>query len=509
MKNSLFQKPVFWVCIIFAAAAIFRIFSLDLIEFKYDEAFTVFQMEQFFAHPYLMQVGPPQSTGVYNPPLFNYLMVIMSLFSRDPQYLSFVIALLNSIFIVIFYLLVRKPFGNSAAIFSSLLLALSPWSIIFSRKIWIPDLILPFMVCFLYFYLKRSFLPLFVILALLIQMHASGLFFAIATILLFILAREKFNPKQAFLGFMIGLIPAVPYLIRQLASTPFCIDCVSFLDYEALPKSFDPAVFIRPFQLLWGLNFEVLLGQDFAQFMQTFPYPSLVYYPFWLGMFLPIAGSVWLIIQKKYRVLAFYPFLIPLLYFLAKTPSFMHYFAILLPIAALLSGLAFKFAWDKLRDNALRVVLLSLTFVFLLSNLVFVTSFYRFLSAKQVIAGDYGPVFPKTREFVEKETLDYRLFPEYPLIKSYAYMFAKPEIIHARLGELFAQGNPQLATIEFEKALQQNQRDKISRMNLIYSLAVLGEKDKSKKELEILSSQDSTAAAELKNILQQKLNLLF
>lgn len=495
------QKPLFWVIIIFAAAAYFRVFSLDLIEFKYDEAYTVFELTRFYAHPYLMQVGPPQSTGVYNPPLFNYLMILISLFSRDPQYLSFIIALINTASVAAFYLVIRKFFGNPAAVFSSLALALSPWSIIFSRKIWIPDLILPLMVMFLYFYLKRSFLPLFIVLALLVQLHASGLFFAAATVIILLLLKVKIDFKKAVSGLTLGLIPAIPYFVRQLTSSPFCIDCVSFINYQTLHKQFDAHSFIRPMQLITGLNFEALLGRDFPGFIQA--YPALNYLPL-LGYIIPLLGAVYIMkSNRRYLFLILYLLLMPLFYFISRTPSYMHYFAILIPLAALLSGLAFNFIWGLAINRVTKATAALVFAAFLSANFIFVNSLFGFISSRQIIDGDFGAIYPKTREFVEGRVKDYRFMPDYELVKSYAYMFAKPEIIHARLGELFLRGgNTDLAIAEFNKSLEVNPKDTFSRGNLVYIYIMAGKKDEAKKELDILAVLDSTVSAKLHTLFE-------
>lgn len=502
------QKPFFWAIIIFAAASFFRIFYLDLIEFKYDEAFTVFELTQFYAHPYLMQVGPPQSTGIYNPPLFNYLMVILSLFSRDPQYLSFVIGLVNSVFIVIFYLVIRKPFGNLVAAFSSLLLALSPWSIIFSRKIWIPDLILPFVVMFLYFYLKRSVLPLFLIIALLIQMHASGLFLALATVLGFLLTKEKINLKKAALGLLIGFIPAVPYFVRQLSSTPICIDCVAFFNYQFSTRIFDFDNFTRVLQLNNGLHFNALLGNDYQEFLGSSPVLRIINSLFLALTLIPLGGAIYVIRSKRqYLYLILFLVITPLLYFLSRTPSYIHYFAILIPLGALMYGLSFNFFWERVKNSYLKYIVIFISASLIILNVFFTVSFYKFVAERKVIAGDYGPVFPKTREFVEKETLDYRLFSEYPLIKSYAYMFAKPELIHGKLGELFMQGNnANLAIGEFRKALEENPKDTFSRGNLAYIYKMTGKDKEAEIELEELAKVDATMSAKLKTMIESARN---
>ena len=140
------NKPLFWVIIIFIAASIFRLSFLDLIEFKLDEARDVYEMERFWSDPYFIQRGTIQSTGIYNPPLWYYFLAIISWPSRDPQYLSFMIALINCVGVAGFYWVIQRFYGQFVGVSAGLLMAFSPWAILFSRKIWAPDMILPLVV---------------------------------------------------------------------------------------------------------------------------------------------------------------------------------------------------------------------------------------------------------------------------------------------------------------------------------------------------------------------------
>ena len=349
------KKSLFVATLIFVFSSIFRIFYLDLIEFKYDEAYTVFQLVQFYNNPYLMQVGPPQSTGVFNPPLFNYIMIVLSFISRSPQFLSFMIALVSTISILVFYFVIKKLQGQKTALFASLLLSLSPWSIIFSRKIWIPDILLPFSVILFYLFYKYVIEKdnivtkrFFASLALLPQMHASGLFFLISTIPILFIYRRKIAWKNAIIGFCLGLIPAVPYFYRQFSSTPFCIDCQTLFSYNNQVRTFDFANFLRPFEIVSALNWQVLLGNNHQDFWLNLPISPLFNVIFVLQG-LTLLGGIFVILKykQKFIPLAFYLALIPFLYLITKTPSYMHYFVVLFPMLFFISAQFFVFLYEK------------------------------------------------------------------------------------------------------------------------------------------------------------------
>lgn len=418
--------------LIFCLASFLRIFNLGLIEFKYDEAYTVFQLTEYYQQPYLPQVGPPQSTGVYNFPLFNYLMIFLSLPSRSPQYLSFMIGLVNSLFVVVFYLFVRQFLGNLTAVFSAFLLAVSPWSVIFSRKIWIPDLLLPFsiptlwLMCKLTIKKSTAIITLFILLTLIAQLHVSAMLFAVISFII-ILIKAKPSWKQAALGIGLGLVPAIPYFYRQLTSSPFCIDCLAFINYQEAAKVFDFNNFIRPYYILGAYNFQTLLGADYPVFLNRFPIVSYLNILFLIEYFLPVLGIYFLVkYHRPYVFLLVYLLIFPLVYLITRTPSYMHYFVVISPIIMILAVLPFTY----LRKPARFIWL-----ILIIANLIFNIVFFRFLSVQKIINGDYGPIYSETEKFVNRMTDPYALLPYYNELRSYAFVFANTNVFSERLNE--------------------------------------------------------------------------
>lgn len=407
-----FKNTIVWAIIIFLLSSIFRIFFLDLIEFKSDEATTVFQTVQFFDHPFLIQRGLISGTGAYNFPLFNYLIILLSLWSRDPQVLSGIIALINSLSVSVFFLLVKKYYGQLTAIFTSLLLAFSPWGVLFSRKIWAQDLIFLLLIPFFWLLheliLKKNtkvVLPLFMLLALLTQLHGSGLFLSVITVLIFLVFRVRVNLKKAGLGILIGLIPAIPYIIFQISSYPPCPDCEAFLKYQQSFRTFDFYNLLRPFQVISGLGYHFVLGKTYADFTANYPLVNLLKYVFASGILIIITGILFTIIKKqRYLFLVIYFVTIPLLYLITKTPAYMHYFVPIIPVSVLLFGIAFSTAYASVDSKFVKTMIIAFFLLFLFSNITFLTLFYRFLGTKKYIEGDYGPIYSITKSLIEKES---------------------------------------------------------------------------------------------------------
>lgn len=455
-----FKKNLLWLIIIFLLSSIFRVFFLNLIEFKSDEATTVYQTVQFFDNPYLIQRGLISGTGVYNFPLFNYVMILLALWSRDPLVLSGMTALINSFLIGLFYLIIKKYYGQMTAIFASLLLAFSPWGVLFSRKIWAQDLINLLFIPFLYFLheliLKKNvkvLVPLVILLMLLIQLHGSGFFLAAATVLVLVISKISLDLKKVLAGVLIGLMPTIPYILFQINSNPPCPDCQAFLRYQQSFRIFDFANFLRPFQIISGLGYHFILGRDYADFIRVFPIINYLKYIF-ASSFIPILiGLALIVFQKpKYLLLVIYFITIPLLYIITKTSAYMHYFVIIIPVSILLFAISVNTFYSWIRNKFFKILVVAYFLLFVFSNIVFLALFYRFIDMKKQLAGDYGPIYAVTKSYIDMQTRDYQSLAYYQQLRSFASIFAQSPNMHSKMGEFFLEkGDVDLAVKEFNK----------------------------------------------------------
>ncbi|MDD2822955.1 MAG: hypothetical protein PHQ59_02625 [Candidatus Daviesbacteria bacterium] len=461
MGNKIMNKKTwFWVLVLFFVAAFFRIFFFDLIEFKTDEAITVFQTVQFYLDPHIIQRGLISGIGVYNFPLFNYLVIILSVFSRNPEHISFVIALINTLLVPIFFLIIRRYYDQVTAVFASLLLAFSPWAIIYSRKIWAQDLILllliPFFALLHELILRKKSqmtMPIFIILVLLSQLHASGIFLSAATILIIILLRVKINFWQALIGILIGSIVAIPYIVFQLTSNPQCPDCEAFFKYQSSARSFDIYNLIRPFQLMNGQGYHFVLGDSYDGFIASFSLLKYLKYFFLSSFIIPFIGIFFIITKKReYLFLVMYLVIIPPLYFVTRTIPYMHYFVILIPIIVTVYALSFSSIFNLLKARLLKSLVIVSFGVFISVNIVFVYCFYQYLSIAKVIQGDYGPIFSLTKQTVDQRLQDYRNVQYYNELQSYTYVILGSKDFNAKLSNFFVyHGDTEFAALELEK----------------------------------------------------------
>lgn len=417
------MKPLIWTIIIFVCAAIFRLTNLDLIEFKLDEANTFYAAVKFYwqsqelvhFEPYLAQNSGVSSTGFYNMPLFYYLMTLLTLPAKDPAVVSFLIALVNSIMVALFYLVIRKYYGQIVALCGSLIMATSPWMILYSRKIWGPDLILAFTLPF-FFFLHRLILDkkpkaifgVVLSLVLLFQLHYSGAALILITAAVILIFKVKISWKAVILGLMLGIIPLLPFLGGPIR----CQDCV--LPQEE--RTFDVNNLFRPLQIINGSYFENVLGDDYTLFLEEYSHIKLLNFLFILEYILIFIGGYFLFKEKKYRFLLVFLIITPLLYVFIQTPARIYYFLVLSPFLILTYAFWSKWMWEKGIGG--KVGLVSLISLILLSNVIFQLSFNSFLAQKQTISGDYGPIYKLTKQFTEEKLAPEKNNPDYDLIQA-------------------------------------------------------------------------------------------
>ena len=140
--------------------------------------------------------------------------------------------------------------------------------ILFSRKIWTQDVLLPFTVLFLYsihaLLLNKKdkfWIPLIASSLLLMQLHQASIFFLAPLTLFLLIKKTKINLKYILTGVLIGIIPLLPYLLYELSNG--CPDCSAILmSSSKLRTSPSFEIFQRPLQILGQGNFDFILGQN-------------------------------------------------------------------------------------------------------------------------------------------------------------------------------------------------------------------------------------------------------
>ncbi len=416
--ERLFRTNFIFLFIILCAA-LFRVTNLDLIEFKADEAINLFLASRpFFGYDF-PPGGTASSVGILNPPLFNYILFPFILISRDPRLISLSIGLINSLTIGLFYLLVKRYYNFLTAFSASLLFAFSPWAILFSRKIWSQDMLLPFSILILYSLHKIIFekkvvywIPCIMSSLFLVQMHQSSILFLLPLSLFLFRQKIIINIKYMVIGFLIGIMPIIPYFLYELANG--CPDCMVVLNIqERLSPQLSFEIFMRPLQILSQGNFNFVLGDDMVILAKNFP---LVYY-LRVGLYIeyiliPLSVFLFWKKEKTVRFLVYVALSLPLLYFILRFEPFMHYFILLMPLLFLFLG----FSFSIYLTSKIRLVRYFFSFIFLLllvASISFNYAFFELVKAQKTIKGDYGTIYAVTKKGDQKMFAKYKDSKEY------------------------------------------------------------------------------------------------
>jgi hypothetical protein len=409
--------------LIFISAAVFRLTNLDLIEFKADEAINLFLASRpLFGHHF-----PPGSTvssiGLLNPPLFNYLLFPIVVISTDPKIVSFFIALINSLAICFFFQCISKVFGKQEALLSSILISFSPWAIIFSRKIWSQNLIIPLTTVLIFslskiikeknkkYWILYSFINL-----LIIQLHQSAIFFlTMLNFFLFIQFRKNkniFHPLFISFGIILGLIPLIPYLIYLIKNLPS--DPRAFLvAKERFAPVFHPQLFLRPLQITNQGNFYFLLGKDTFTFKNLYPFIYNLRVIFYIEYLLIPFGAI--IFWKKYpqwRFLVTAVFALPFIYFFLHFEPLIHYFLIIALFLFIFLGCGISWLINS-TQKFLKLTGKIIFLILIIISIIYNSSFFKLLRIRQGFRGDYGIAYSVSAAEIQEKLLPYKNDPHY------------------------------------------------------------------------------------------------
>jgi hypothetical protein len=191
---------------VLALAAGLRLWRLDLVEFRTDEAWALRLTEDFVRLGRVPLVGLGSSVGLNNPPDFIYFLAPIMAVTRDPAVASGAVALANVAGVAGVVILGWRSFSPLAGLVAGLACATNPWAVFYGRKLWDVDLLAPLAVL-LFVALERAVL-------------ANSVRWAVASLPIFAVGVEMHYPLGTLAPLM--LAPMVVLLVhghwRQLAA---------------------------------------------------------------------------------------------------------------------------------------------------------------------------------------------------------------------------------------------------------------------------------------------------
>jgi 4-amino-4-deoxy-L-arabinose transferase-like glycosyltransferase len=339
-------------------AAYLRLSNLELTEFKLDEAHVCSKAAEFLASGRPPLVGIGSSVGAANPPLFIYLTAIPVSLSRNPAVIAGFIALLNVGAVLGCYLLTREHFGEKVALIATLLFAVSPWAVFYSRKIWAQDLLPPFVGLFFAAIFStivkrrpRQLILVFLWLACLIQLHLSALALIPLVALFLLVFRSRIRVVPLLAGLLVFVLIFAPYIYYE--ATHGWINLRTFIEVSRGPAAFDLKSARYAVQIMAGQGYHALAGASFKEFLAEIMGLT------WLNAietWLLVAGVAYLAWQAlrgwyrgrkarvseetvKFTILLSWLLLPVLFYTRHTTPVYPHYFILLYPVQFIIIGI--------------------------------------------------------------------------------------------------------------------------------------------------------------------------
>lgn len=239
----------FLLLVILLVTAFLRFYRLDqYMTFLGDEGRDALMIKRILTTYDIPLIGPPTSIGnMYLGPLYYYMMSLpMAIFWLSPVSAAGMVALIGTLTVGLIYYLGRVWFGRISAIIASLLYAISPVTIIYSRSSWNPNPT-PFfaLLCILGLYKlhqTRNFLWFVLVgasFAASLQMHYLALILLPVIVILYLYEvisdkRQKINTKNLKLGTILGI---VVFLILMSPLLVFDLKH-NFINYKAFTTFF-------------------------------------------------------------------------------------------------------------------------------------------------------------------------------------------------------------------------------------------------------------------------------
>jgi 4-amino-4-deoxy-L-arabinose transferase-like glycosyltransferase len=389
-------------------AAWLRFQHIDQAEFLWDQseiskwALEAGQKGQF------QFIGPISSTGLTTFPVAIWLMAVPFAISPNPAFGTAFVAFINLLTVIGCYFLARRWFGRRAALVATLLYAIAPWAVIYSRKIWHTVLLPPLVMlhvatAWLAFVRSRRWALLAhgLVLALLVQTHFAALPFVLLTGLWALIFCRRLDWRFALIGALVAALTFVPYFVvdatRGWRSMP------RFLKLAQLPSTVDAGALRATWVITTGGDLHILTGLNL--------YPDFVAGTLnvrWLFAVVGIlaaagiAVALWRVIRRARTglddetaaaLMAATWLLMPAL-FLTRHSTIVapHYFTTTFPAQFILGG------WVVARTGGLKgrlarigKVLLILLIVALAAAQVYETiSVLQFVMARETAFGGYG-----------------------------------------------------------------------------------------------------------------------
>lgn len=209
-----------WLGAILLLAGVARLGWPGLTEFKADEGRLLLLSLEMANGGGLALRGISSSVGFPNFPMSVWLYALPSLVTSHPYGATLFTGLLSTVAVLGCYWLVARYWGARAGLLAALLLALNPWAILYSRKIWAQNLLPLFVMgwamsgVLAFVEGRRRWLWLhLLLLAVAVEIHLAAVALVLPTAVYLIYFRRRIHWQDVAVGGVLGVLTAVPFLV--------------------------------------------------------------------------------------------------------------------------------------------------------------------------------------------------------------------------------------------------------------------------------------------------------
>jgi len=355
------RRDIIVLLIILFIAALLRLDEPGIVEFFHDEAMLSTLAQSMAAGESFPLTGINSSTGIPNPPVSVYVMALPFALSSDPLFATLFVATLNVVGVGLLWLLAHRYAGPTVGLVAGLTYAVSPWAVLFSRKIWAQDFHTPFILLALLLAVygaweaapravqqrfgRHQWAQALTIPVMLWGMQIHFAAWALLPVFGWVAwrARSHLNWRALALGLTLGLVVLLPFLVgltQTLQSDPTRISAAAQRSDINAGFHFDIEPLAHVARLVTGYGLETWVApEQQADMLNAVPPPAL----WWLLGMLALLGTgvgLWKRSTRAFTIMLLIWGLLPPLVLVPRwTPVYIHYFIGSIPAYALLIGL--------------------------------------------------------------------------------------------------------------------------------------------------------------------------
>ena len=222
LLTRLFSWEIYLILLV---AGFLHLYQLNTSEFDGDQA-VIFGLAREAVHFGLLPIVSNQaSIGTEHPPALIYLLMIPAVLSADPLWAVVTVGLFNMLAVLLTYFFTRRYYGWLAGIIAALLYTAAAKPLNYSRFIWQPNMLAPFIVLFMFALFwggverrRGWFFPAVFLFGVIYQLHEISAVLVIPLLVTLVLAPGTLRWRDLVLALISLLVIFSPYILWEYSS---------------------------------------------------------------------------------------------------------------------------------------------------------------------------------------------------------------------------------------------------------------------------------------------------